>query len=220
LKFDPSAMGAYQGMMPAFGQNVAGWMQNPYASPAFQLSQQMGQRQAQNIGGAQMGNLLRNLQTSGLFGGGSASPAGLEMMQNQARANTGLGANLGFINPMQEALQRQMGAMNIASQFRPLQTGGKTTESTGGLGTWLPQLAGAAMGMIPGVGQGMQLGKMIGGAGVKALTGAPQSGGDPMMPAGGDLQPPSGGFDNLPMGTGSMGGFVPGMTGNTPTGNW
>src|SRR6266436_5470962 len=77
--------------------------------------------------------------------GGASSPAALEMQQNQGRANTNLQANLGFLNPVHNALGLQQGAMQLAAGYRPLQTGGTQVQSTGGLGTWLPQVAGAAL---------------------------------------------------------------------------
>jgi len=72
------------------------------------------------------------------------------MMQNQGRANTGLQAQLGFLNPVQNALGMQQWATNAAESYKPLQTGGTSTESTGGLGTWLPQVLGAGLGAVTG----------------------------------------------------------------------
>ena len=163
-KFDPQALQAYQGMQGPLAEMLQGYMQNPFGNPFFQTQQQMGTRQAQNLGGTATSNLLRNMQSSGMFGGAS-SPAGLEMLQNQNRANTGLQANLGFLNPVQNALGMQQFAGGVASQYRPLQTGSNQTQSTSGLGTWLPQVLGAGMG-IAGMAMGMPgLGGSKGGGG-------------------------------------------------------
>lgn len=149
-------MQAYQGLQGPLAQMLTGYMQNPFGNPFFQTQQQMGTRQAQNLGQTATSGLLKNMTSSGMFGGAS-SPAGLEMLQNQARANTGLQANLGFLQPVQNALGMQQFAGGLANSYRPLQTGQQTTQSTSGLGTWLPQVAGmglsALMGM-PGLGGG------------------------------------------------------------------
>jgi hypothetical protein len=122
----------------------------------------------------------------------------LEMMQNQSRANSGMRANLGFLNPMQNAFTAQQNAMQLGSQYRPLQTGGTQTQTQGGLGSWLPQLAGAA----------------IGAAGT-AMTGGMSGGGGGggMFNYRGQATPTSGGFSPLlgGMPTSSGGYNMPGM---------
>jgi len=147
--FDPQALSTYQGLQGGLGQLLQGYMNNPFGNPFFQTQQQLGTRQAQNLSGTSTSNLLRNMTASNMFGGAS-SPAGTEMLQNQGRANTGLQANLGFLNPVQNALGLQTWAGGLANQYRPLQTGQQTTQSTGGLGTWLPQVIGAGLGAATG----------------------------------------------------------------------
>jgi hypothetical protein len=149
-QYDPTSKGVYEGLQGGLGSMLGGYMNNPFGNPFFQTQQQMGQRQAQNIGGANIGNLTRNLTASGFGGGGATSPFAMEMLQNQARANTGLGAQLGFLNPVQNALGMQQWAGGLASGYRPLQTGQTDVKSTGGLGTWLPQVAGLALAPFTG----------------------------------------------------------------------
>lgn len=210
FQFDPGAMKQYQGLTSAFGNTAQGYMQNPFGNPFMQTQQQMGTRQAQNLGGTQMSDLVQNMLRSGMQGGAS-SPAGLEMQQNQARANTGMQANLGFLQPMQNALQQQDFFSQLASQFRPLQTGGKQTETTSGLGTWLPQLAGAGLGAL-----GAAFGGGLPGGFFNSLgnhPNAPSGGGGwqnigpaPDLGFGGAM--PGGASFNMPMmGGGSMGGY-------------
>lgn len=185
---------------------LSGYMNNPFGNPFFQTQQQLGTRQAQNLGGTQMSNILRNLSASGL-GGGSSSPFAMEMLQNQGRANTGLQAQLGFLNPVQNALGMQQFAGGLASQYRPLQTGQNTTQSTGGLGTWLPQVAGM---------------------GLSALTGLPFGGGGGGSSPWSLTSPGASGFDygsayNSPTGFSGAGApnigssWVPGMGSSTPS---
>jgi hypothetical protein len=127
----------------------------------------LGTSQAHNMGQTAMSGLQQNQNASGM-GGGATNPAALEMQQNQARANTGLQAGLGFLAPVQNAQQMQQYAGGLASQYRPLQTGQNQTQSTGGLGTWLPQVAGMALGGLTGGG----LGSLFGGLSPMMNTGS------------------------------------------------
>jgi hypothetical protein len=200
-QFDPGAMQQYQGMQGGLGKTINSYMTNPFGNPFMQTQQQMGTRQAQNMGGTQMSGLLQNMTNSGMQGGAS-SPAGLEMQQNQARANTGQQANLGFLAPMQNALGMQQNAMGLAENYRPLQTGQNQTQSTGGLGTWLPQLMGAAVGGLTGMGG---LGSLFGGGG----GGGGQYAGAGMMPSAPQAQMFNTNYD--PMGGGFAGAMPGGM---------
>jgi len=145
-QYDPTSKGVYEGLQGGLGSMLGGYMNNPFGNPFFQTQQQMGTRQAQNLGGMQMGNIARNLTASGFGGGGATSPFAMEMLQNQARANTGLQSQLGFLNPVQNALGMQQWAGGLAQGYRPLQIGQTQQERTGGLGSWLPQVAGMALG--------------------------------------------------------------------------
>lgn len=196
-QYDPTSMGVFKGLQPGLQSTLQGYMTNPFGNPFFQTQQQMGTRQAQNLGQTGMSNITRNLTASG-FGGGSSSPFAMEMMQNQARANSGLQAQLGFLSPVQNALGMQQFATGLASQYRPLQTGQQTTEKTSGLGTWLPQVAGLGMSFLPGG----QFGGMFGGGG-GAFSGA---GAHPFMPSGGGL----GGWAGSGPGLADLGGYSTG----------
>lgn len=205
-------MQAYNQLTPSFASTAQGYMSNPFGNPFFQTQQQLGTRQAQNLGGTQMSNLMQNFTNSGMLGGAS-SPAGMQLMGNQQRANTGLQAQLGFLNPVQNALQQQNYYSGLASQFRPLQTGQTNVQSTSGLGTWLPQVLGAGLGMA--MGNPMALGSLFG------LGGGGSSGYDPSMSlsnpgfAGTMNSPPSLFSSGAPSGIGSMGGYG-GFSGGMP----
>ena len=221
-KYDPTSMGTFQGMQGGLGNAVNSYMSNPFGNPFMQTQQQMGTRQAQNLGGTQMSNISRNITGSGM-GGGNMSPAALEMMQNQGRANTGLQSQLGFLQPMQNALGMQQNAMGIAANYRPLQTGGTQTQSTGGLGTWLPQVAGMALGGLTGGlmgGMGGPTSGLFMGGSPQALAGSNAAnqgfigGMNTQMPMGG-LQGPGGfaGAGGGPPPQGMGGSWWPGMGG-------
>lgn len=174
LAFDPTSMGTYQGLQGGLGSAISSYMTNPFSNPFFQTQQQMGTNQANLLGGTNLSNIARNWTASGM--GGSQSPAMLEMMNNQMRANSGMRAQLGFLNPMQNAFTAQQNAMGLASQYRPLQTGGTQTQTQSGVGSWLPQLAGAALGMAGGALTGGMSTALTGTAGaMRAATSPMQS---------------------------------------------
>jgi hypothetical protein len=167
--FNPASMAAFNAMIPQFQQAVSGYMNQPFNNPFFQTQRQMGTDQAQQQGGTQMSSLLGNLNTQG-FGGNVNAPFANEMVANQSRANAGLQSQLGFLNPVQNALGMQQFAMGQAGGFKPFQTGGTQqgteTQSMSGLGTWLPQLISGGLGAMTGaMGGGGLLGKMGGSGG-------------------------------------------------------
>lgn len=154
-QYDPGSKALFGQLTSALGPMLTGYMQNPFGNPFFQTQQQMGTRQAQNLGATGTSNITRNMASGGF--GSASSPFAAEMLANQGRANTGLQANLGFLNPVQNALALQQWAGGLGAGYRPLQTGQTQTQSTGGLGTWLPQVAGMALGAatgMPGAGGG------------------------------------------------------------------
>lgn len=140
-QYDPTSMGAYNTLTQGLSSAVSGYMNNPFGNPFFQQQQQMGMGQANNMNQTGMANLTRNMSMSGMQ---QNSPAALALMQNQMRAGTANTANLGFMNPTNNALGMQQNAMGLASSYRPLQTGGTQTSTQSGLGSWLPQVAGMA----------------------------------------------------------------------------
>lgn len=218
-QFAPSGMNAYNQTQPTFGQTANQYMSQPFSNPFFQTQQQMGTNQAHQLGGSAMGGLTNNMTATGMLGGGQ-SPAGMEMLQNQARANTGLQSQLGFLNPVQNAMQQQNFYSNLAANYRPLQTGQNQTQSTGGLGTWLPQVAGMGLGALTG--------GLFGGGGLGSgfFSGANQG---PMnLPSGNQQLMAGGSFGNAPSFAGMPGGGfgsnfgnpggygMPGMGGGSP----
>ena len=144
-QFDPTGMSTYQGMQGGLGTAVNSYMNNPFSNPFFQTQQQMGMNQANMQGQTGMSNITRNIGMSGMQ---QNSPAALEMMNNQARSNSGMRAQLGFLNPMQNAFTAQQGAMGIAAGYKPLQTG--QTQQQSGLGSWLPSLVGGGISALTG----------------------------------------------------------------------
>lgn len=148
-QYNPQSMGTYNSLQGGLGSTLNSYMTNPFGNPFFQTQQQLGTRQAGNLNQSNMSNLMGNINASGMMGG-AGSPAALEMIQNQMRGNTANTANLGFLQPVQNAQGMQQFAIGQANAYRPLQTGQSQTQQTSGLGTWLPQVAGMALGGLTG----------------------------------------------------------------------
>lgn len=144
-QFNQSGMDTYNSLQSGFGNSVNSYMNNPFSNPFFQTQQQMGYKQADMQNQSNMSNITRNL---GMNGMASNSPAAMEMMNNQMRSGTNQRANLGFLNPVNNAFTAQQNAMGMAGSYKPLQTGQTQTQS--GLGTWLPQVAGMGISALTG----------------------------------------------------------------------
>lgn len=196
MQFNPVAQGAYNSMVGS-GSNVLNqYMQNPLSNPMYNLGLQQSMKGASQAGQNNMGALQSQMKTSGM--GGTAGQ-GFQTAQTaqMGRANQAMSSQANMANVMQ-ALQRQMSATGMGMSFSPQMTGtsgsSQSQTSTGGLGTWLPQLLGAAGGMMTG-----GLSSMLGGA-TSALTPGPgASSGAPAAP-----------FSPLNMPTGSSpGGMNP-----------
>lgn len=143
--YNQTGMNAYNSMQPGLASTVNSYMNNPFSNPFFQTQAQMGTSQANNMGQTGMNTLTNNLRASGMS---TSSPAALQMMQQQSMQNSANRANLGFLSPVNNALGMQQSAMNTAAQYKPLQTG--QTQSQSGIGSWLPQILGGALGAVTG----------------------------------------------------------------------
>jgi hypothetical protein len=163
--FDPAALGAYHGALNSANSMVANPFSNKFYDQNVGLLTSNAQAQNQN----QMQNLTSNLARSGVGTGSGAgnmirSLGGYMASRNQANA---------FTAANQMGQQNYWNSMNFVRN--PLVTGGTQTghstsvEQTGGLGTWLPQVAGMALGAATG---GMAGGGLMG-----AMKGAMGMGG-------------------------------------------
>lgn len=162
LQFDPSSMMTYQNLTKSGGNVLNQYMNNPLSNPFFNLGQSQGQSAAMKLGGQNMSMLQQMMRTSDLAGGAGQGWLGAQKAKT-GRANQSMRSQANLSGIM-NAFQRQMGATGMGMSFSPLVTGqtskGQQTQSTGGLGTWLPQLIGtgmgaAMMGMSGGMGGGM-----------------------------------------------------------------
>jgi hypothetical protein len=169
--YDPASMQRYQA---AQGQALGGlqsWAQNPLQNSFFNTLAQMQRQNVGQQGQSAVQSLLQNALTSG-FGqaGGGGSPYMQSLMAQQSRAQSGQQAQ-GFNALLAQMPQYQLQALSaLQGGFNPLQTGGtqnqsykgnmtgqqnsQQTQQMSGLGTWLPQLIGGALGAAGGIATG------------------------------------------------------------------
>lgn len=152
LQFDPGSLSTYQSLTGSGADVLKQYMNSPLKNPMYNLGLQQSMQGANQSGQNNMQALQSIMKTSGM--GGTAGQGFSAAQQAQmGRANTSMSSQANISNIM-AALQRQMGATGMAMSFSPLMTGSSGTSnsqtSTGGLGTWLPQLIGSAAGMAMG----------------------------------------------------------------------
>lgn len=162
--FNQPSLNAFNAMQPQVQALLQQYMNNPLAAvnPIYNLSGQLAQRNAARLGQSAMSNLSNNMATSGF--GGVNMPAFMQsQIAAQNRATSGLQANAFLQNQLAKnraALGVQQFGLSGAQSYHPLVTGGTNVESQSGLGSWLPQVVGAGLGMA-----GMAFGKPPGGPG-------------------------------------------------------
>lgn len=169
LQFNPLAQSAYNSMIGSGSNVLTGYMNSPLTNPMYQLGSAASQKGAAQGGNNNMQALMQMMKTSGIGGqAGQGFMAGQQAQMGRANQSAMSQANLGNI---QSAFGRQMAATGMGMSFSPQMTGQSGTSnsqtSTGGLGTWLPQLLGSAAGMAMGGltgGASMMAGGLPGGA--------------------------------------------------------
>lgn len=142
LSYNPGALGQYNQLQPQIGSTLSNFMQNPLTSSFFNQRIGMGQNQISKQAASGMQGLLSNFRASGMSGG-TTSPFMQSMISRQGRATSGAMSS-NFLGQLTNANQMQLGATGMAQGYQPLLQGSTSTQTTGGLGTWLPQLIGAA----------------------------------------------------------------------------
>jgi hypothetical protein len=205
LQFNPGSESIYNALTGAGSKVLQGYMNDPFGNAFYKLGAGQSQQGATQLGNQNMQSLLQSMKTSGI-GGNAGNAFQSAMTSNIGRSNQALRSQANMQNIFQ-ALNRQMGATGMGMSFSPQITGSSGTSnqqtSTGGLGTWLPQLMGSALGAASGFGG-------FGGGGGGAM---------PVAPSGNQTFPGfSGGMAGAPQGGGGF-GTVPGM-GPAPFPSW
>lgn len=139
--FDPNSMNAYQGGISS-GMGV---LQQDVANPQKQIgfNQRIAQGNSQLFNSFQRNN-ASTAQRAGAFGGTTPGFMQNQMAQNQRSLSSGQ-ANL-FNQNLMYADQVKQSAASQMMNFKPLQTGSTSTQSTGGVGSWLGPVISAGIG--------------------------------------------------------------------------
>lgn len=138
----------------------------------------MAQRSASQIGQRNMSNIQANNRAGGgLLSGASGF---LSNQQNNAMLSNSANQSGAFNSSLTSALSNRNFALQGMEGFNPLQTGSQTSQSKSGLGTWLPQVAGAALGAATGGLSGLAGSAMS--AGYGAIQNAANTGNNPWSP--------------------------------------
>lgn len=152
-------MQGYNSLQSPLISALLGNVNNPFSNSMFNTQMQMGMGAINARNQANMQRISQNAQALG-----GTSNALLMNQINQSNRGT-MGANAGMMNNLllnaQQLRQQSLGQMQ---GYSPLQTGQTSAKTQSGVGSWLPQLAGAGLSAFMGPMSGM-LGGMFGGAG-------------------------------------------------------
>jgi hypothetical protein len=135
-------MSQYNQLQPIFGNQVQSEISDPYSNSFFNTQLAM---QRQNVAQSQSSANRALIQRTQSLGGNVNSPLFQQQLMQQQRQGMASNAQ-GYNNLLLQAGQFRQQALGMAGSYRPLQTGSTNTQTQSGLGTWLPQLAGAAIG--------------------------------------------------------------------------
>jgi hypothetical protein len=154
-------MSAYNSLIPQASSQISNLMSSPLNNSFFQNQLAQSQGAASQIGQRNISNVASNTRASGglLSGAAGYNTASL----NNAMLSNSANQSGAFNSSLNTALSNRNFGIQSAESFNPLQTGANTTQSKSGLGTWLPQVAGAALGAATGGVGGGLLGSVLGG---------------------------------------------------------
>jgi hypothetical protein len=146
--FDPQSMGRYQQFGSAGGTALLDMLQDPLKQTGFNQRVAQGNQFAFNLATRNNSNIMNR---ASLFGGNNI-PGFLQNQLGQSQNWLAGQQSQNFNQNLLYADQMRQMAMGQALGYRPLQTGatGQQTQSQSGLGTWLPQVAGMALGAATG----------------------------------------------------------------------
>lgn len=152
LNYDPTAKGAYTNLIGQGATALTDFIQNPLQSTFFNNMLGTAYKAAGQQGTARNSNIFGNLAASGMSG--KALPGFTSSLLAAGSRATSANKSASLNSLLNTAYQARLGATGQAMSFQPLMTGsqGTSTTTTGGLGSWLPQLAGAAIGGVTGLG--------------------------------------------------------------------
>ncbi len=140
--YDPTSLNTYHGLQGGIGSTLSyfmtpGRLQNAWMQQSNNAIGQIGNRMNSNTNS----NLI-----AGGWGGGNQGAFQQAQLNRNMRATSNMQGNA-FLNSLIQGSQLQLQATGMAQGYQPLQTGSTQDQTKSGLGTWLPQLAGAGLGL-------------------------------------------------------------------------
>lgn len=145
-QYNPLSMQTYNSMLPTASNALMSEISNPYSNMFFNNQLGMMNQQIGAMGASGQAATNQSLQARGI---NPNSPMAAFMSRQNAMGTQAQQAQ-GYNNLLLNAANMRQSAISGAMNYTPLQTGQTQTQQTTGLGTWLPQLAGAAMGAATG----------------------------------------------------------------------
>lgn len=141
-QYDQQSMDQYHQNHSASTNVFSDYMKDPLKASYFLNQVGILNRASDQIGQRNISNLLNNQQITG----GGVMPGYMQSLLARTGRQTGAMQSQNFLSALMQAEGNRRGAASMAFQDRPLQTGQNTTQQRSGLGTWLPQIAGGAIG--------------------------------------------------------------------------
>ena len=159
-QYTSSATGAQNTLSSTYTPMV----KNPYSGANYNMGLQQNTNAANSLGMNAVRNAMQNFNMSGsgnLTGGARAS-----LLSGLSRQTSGM-RQQGFFNNWNTATANQQFGANVLGQLSGQLAGTTSTQKTSGLGTWLPQLIGAGIGVAAGfaTGRASMAAKGLGAAG-------------------------------------------------------
>jgi hypothetical protein len=141
-KYNPASMNAFNSLQPGIQAGLQEFSGDPLQQKGFNLQLQQGQNLINAVGLRNKSQLMSNMTAGGFTGG---TPGFLQSSLGRVARSQSNQSGVNFINTYLGARQQQLQSIGMSMGYKPLQTGQSTTETTSGLGTWLPQVIGAGV---------------------------------------------------------------------------
>lgn len=141
-QYDQQSMDQYHQNHSASTNVFSDYMKDPLKASYFQNQVNLLNHAANQIGQRNVSNLMNNQNLTG----GGVMPGYMQSMLARTGRDTGTMQAQNYLQALMQAEGNRRSAATMAFQDRPLQTGQTSESQRSGLGTWLPQIAGGAIG--------------------------------------------------------------------------
>jgi hypothetical protein len=179
-QYNPQSLSTYQALQGPSSNAQQGFISTPYNNSTYNA--QKAQGGILNTA-AQAGRAGVSSNQAGALGTGQGAQVGLGLSNNLTNSMTSGRTNSAL---MMGAAQLRQQALGSAMNYRPLQTGGTQTQTTGGLGTWLAPIIGGVAAAAKGASSFFSPSNPGSGPGGTGPNPAPTATGDALYAPGGN----------------------------------